>query len=210
MSLRHLHSTSLLLCVAFATGSTFLASCATPYSRSPFEDPGLQGDLNQSRSRNSDAGFSYWKETEGKSSPLRIKIDLSEQAAHFYRGNTQVGRSRVATGLSTHRTPRGSFTILEKVVDKRSTLYGQIIGADGSVAKGDADSRRDAVPQGGEFIGASMPYWMRLTNSGVGMHVGPIPNPGNPASHGCIRMPQEMAVRLYKNVRLGTKVEIVE
>ena len=187
-----------------------LSSCATPYSRSPFEDPSLQGDLNDKPAPNADAGFSYWKESGRQGQPVRVVIDLSDQAAHIFRGETQIARSRVATGLPTHRTPRGSFKIIEKVVEKRSTLYGQILDSDGNVVKGDADSRKDQPPPGGRFLGAEMPYWMRLTNRGIGMHVGPIPNPGSPASHGCIRMPREMAVRLFENAPLGTEVEIVD
>jgi lipoprotein-anchoring transpeptidase ErfK/SrfK len=53
-----------------------------------------------------------------------------------------------------------------------------------------------------------MPYWMRLTGSGVGMHAGPIPNPGQPASHGCIRMPLAMAETLFQHVNVGTPVTI--
>jgi lipoprotein-anchoring transpeptidase ErfK/SrfK len=53
-----------------------------------------------------------------------------------------------------------------------------------------------------------MPYWMRLTGDGVGMHAGAIPQPGYPASHGCIRLPVVMAARLYDVVDVGTKVVV--
>jgi lipoprotein-anchoring transpeptidase ErfK/SrfK len=55
-----------------------------------------------------------------------------------------------------------------------------------------------------------MPNWMRLTGYGIGMHAGIIPNPGSPASHGCIRLPQYMSERLFENAVEGTPVTIVQ
>jgi hypothetical protein len=51
-----------------------------------------------------------------------------------------------------------------------------------------------------------MPYMQRVTWSGVAMHEGQ--NIGHPASHGCIRMPRDFAVRLYRLTKLGTRVII--
>lgn len=154
-----------------------------------------------------EAGYSYWSDHPAEA-PLRVRIDLSEQTAYFHRGEVFIGQSRVATGRAGHSTPTGSFTITERIPDKRSNLYGRIYDADGNVVVGDADTRRDPIPEGGRFEGAPMPCWMRLTSHGVGMHVGPIPNPGLPASHGCIRMPEEMARVLFENAPAGTMVVI--
>jgi hypothetical protein len=41
---------------------------------------------------------------------------------------------------------------------------------------------------------------------GAGMHAGYLP--GYPVSHGCIRLPEEMAVRFLQNVPIGTPVAI--
>ena len=183
-----------------------LANCA---SVSDLEnDPGLQRDTDNEGAFVSESGYSYWKEMPGDGS-LRVTIDLSDQTAYFFKGTVMVGKSRVATGLPQHRTPTGSFRITEKIVDKRSNLYGKIYDADGVLVNGDADTRKHSVPSGGKYVGAAMPYWMRLTSSGIGMHVGPIPNPGQPASHGCIRMPREIATILFNNVNIGTPVKIV-
>lgn len=65
------------------------------------------------------------------------------------------------------------------------------------------------VPAGGRFIGARMPYWMRITGYGVGMHAGPIPHPGSPASHGCIRLPSSMAETIFQNASVGSRVTIM-
>ena len=68
----------------------------------------------------------------------------------------------------------------------------------------DADVRSDIVPEGGHFEGATMPYWMRLTDSGVGLHVGYVP--GRPASHGCIRLKRDSATEIFELVKVGTPV----
>ena len=158
---------------------------------------------------NPESSYSYWADASAES-PLHVKIDLSEQTAYFFRGDRKVGQSRVATGKYGHSTPTGSFTIMEKVANKRSNLYGRIYDSNGNVVVSDADTRKHSVPRGGKFVGAPMPYWMRLTGYGIGMHVGAIPNPGRPASHGCVRMPRHMARTLFEKAPTGTQVTIVQ
>ncbi|WPL16670.1 L,D-transpeptidase catalytic domain [Thiorhodovibrio winogradskyi] len=139
----------------------------------------------------------------------RIVIDTDTQQARFFDGKELVGWSTVATGVSSHRTPTGEFSILEKVVNKRSNLYGRIYDGNGKLVKRNARAGSDAVPSGGRFVGAKMPHFMRMTYDGIGMHAGPIPRPGSPASHGCIRMPSQLADRLFKQVDAGTRVTVI-
>ncbi len=195
------------LILAAAALPLFLVSCAAPTHKTSLRQASPVS-LGVSPERTPGSQYSYWSD-HGVTAPLRVKIDLSEQTAYFYRGDVRVGQSRVATGRAGHSTPTGTFTISEKVVAKRSTLYGRIYDANGNLKEGDADTRLHSVPRGGKFVGAPMPYWMRLTSHGIGMHVGPIPNPGSPASHGCVRMPREMARTLYEKAPVGTKVTIV-
>jgi lipoprotein-anchoring transpeptidase ErfK/SrfK len=140
---------------------------------------------------------------------LSIIIDLRSQIAEVYIGGQRAGWSVVATGKEGFDTPAGGYTILEKVVEKYSTLYGRTVDAEGSTVRADADVRRHSPPAGGRFVFAPMPYWMRLTWRGIGMHAGRIPRPGNPASHGCIRLPREFAIQLFEYVRIGTPVRII-
>ena len=114
----------------------------------------------------------------------------------------------VATGKKSHPTPSGSFTIRAKEKNYFSNLYGKIYDAQNVVLVGDADARTDVVPEGGRFEGAVMPYWMRLTDTGVGLHVGYVP--GRPASHGCIRLKQDAATEIFDLVKVGTPVSIAE
>ncbi len=51
-----------------------------------------------------------------------------------------------------------------------------------------------------------MPYMQRITWSGVAMHAGVLP--GYPASHGCIRMPMNFAVKMWGWTRMGARVVI--
>ncbi|MCB1209213.1 MAG: L,D-transpeptidase [Verrucomicrobiales bacterium] len=139
---------------------------------------------------------------------LSVRVDLSDQKAYIFKDRENVGWTYVATGRSGHDTPVGTFHVQEKIVDKRSNKYGVIRDADGDVVHSNATNGVHRIPSGGRFVGAPMPYWMRLTGSGVGMHAGPIPNPGQPASHGCIRMPLAMAETLFQNVNVGTPVTI--
>ena len=90
-------------------------------------------------------------------------------------------------------------------MDHRSTLYGEIYDGDGNLVNKDADITKDRIPPGGRFLGAPMPFFMRI-NKGIGMHTGFLP--GYAASHGCIRMPDQMARHFFANVAVGTPVAV--
>lgn len=153
-------------------------------------------------------GKLYEWDGDGRS-VTRIVINTDEQKARFYSGDEQIGWTTVASGVSKYPTPVGHFEVMEKVENKRSNLYGKIYTGGGKVLRSDARSGRDAVPSGARFEGAKMPYFLRLTYDGIGLHAGPIPRPGRPASHGCIRMPSKMAPVVFKHVNVGTQVSIV-
>lgn len=148
-------------------------------------------------------------EWEGENRKItHIWIDVDSQKARFYEGEKQVGWTYVASGLKSHPTPVGHFAVMGKEKTKESNLYGKIYNADGQVVVSDAKRGRHQVPAGGRFSGAKMPYFLRLTGDGVGLHAGAIPRPGHPASHGCIRLPAPFAQRLFSQVPIGTPVTI--
>src|SRR4029450_7580752 len=68
----------------------------------------------------------------------------------------------------------------------------------------DADADMPVSP-GGKFIPAPMHYFMRFTGAD-GLHAGYLP--GYPASHGCVRMPQEYAIAFFNSVSVGTPVTV--
>lgn len=141
-------------------------------------------------------------------SNARIEIDLSEQRARIYKvapgADQLVIETDVSTGKSGYSTSPGSFRIKEKLVDKRSTLYGSWVNSSGETIRSNGDSR---IRPGGasRFIGAEMPYWMRI-NGGIGMHIGYVP--GYPASHGCIRVPPAIQPLIFSKVGVGTSVTV--
>jgi ankyrin repeat protein len=51
-----------------------------------------------------------------------------------------------------------------------------------------------------------MPYFMRLSCLDFGMHAGYVPN--RPASHGCIRLPEDAARRFFSELPVGTLVTV--
>ena len=145
---------------------------------------------------------------DGVPGKASIVIYLDKQKAEFYRDNKVVGWTYVATGRASHPTPSGKFTITEKTVDKVSNLYGKLLDPEGKVVNSDFNTSKNELLEGHQFSPARMPYFLRLTNDGVGLHVGPIPRPGRTASHGCIRVPRGIQPTFFANTVIGTPVTI--
>ena len=91
----------------------------------------------------------------------------------------RIGRSSISSGKPGHDTPTGVFPILQKKKMHHSNLYDD----------------------------APMPFMQRLTWGGIALHSGR--NPGYPASHGCIRLPDEFAERLYDVTERGDTTVVV-
>ena len=108
--------------------------------------------------------------------PLQIFISIDQQKLHLYSNGSHIADSSVATGVLSLPTPLGVFSVIQKQVFHRSNIYSN----------------------------APMPFMQRITWSGVALHEGE--NIGHRASHGCIRMPREFAVRLYSLTRIGARV----
>ena len=136
-----------------------------------------------------------------------VEIALREQRGILLVDGAVAMDFPVATGKASHPTPKGSYKILEKKEKHASNLYGRIVSGSGSTVVSDADTRDHGVPAGGRFVGAPMPYWMRMTTTGVGMHVGNVPG-HRTASHGCIRLKKDTAVQLFSILDLGSPVKV--
>lgn len=133
----------------------------------------------------------------------RVVVDLSAQEAHLYRGKRRVASSRISSGREGHRTPTGTFRVIRKRENHRSSLYGDYVDARGRVVKANVDVRKHRKPRGARYRGAPMPFYVEFKPS-YGLHAGHLP--GVPASHGCIRMPYWKARQFYRAVRVGTPV----
>jgi lipoprotein-anchoring transpeptidase ErfK/SrfK len=104
-----------------------------------------------------------------------------------------VGVSPVSTGREGHNTPAGTYHVLVKDQNHRSSLYGAYV-IHGKIVQSGVDIQRDPKPPGADFVGASMPYYLQIAPA-YGLHAGYLP--GYPASHGCIRLPASWARRFY-------------
>jgi hypothetical protein len=89
-----------------------------------------------------------------------------------------IARSSVSTGVKGHPTPLGIFSVIGKERWHRSNIYSA----------------------------APMPYMQRITWSGIALHAGVVP--GHPASHGCVRLTNDFAIRLWHLTKRGTRVII--
>ena len=146
----------------------------------------------------------------------KLTIDISEQrvklivdgkvalsspcttgSKHKFEPNTKIYRDK--------RTPKGTFIITEKISDKRSTIFGKFYRNGKVVYKGD---RRKYRGPKAKYKGASLQNWMRLTSGGIGLHASKYVK-RNPGTNGCIRLPYKVSKTIFKNVRRGTKVSIV-
>jgi len=140
--------------------------------------------------------------------PVWIVGSLSKQRAYLYVANQIAGDSPISSGRRNGWTPKGDFMILEKDPNHYSSLYGDFIDGSGRTVRSGVSSKIDSAPSGTHFRGAAMKFFMRLTQAGVGMHVGICP--GYPASHGCIRLPREMAEIIYTHVGVQTPVTVAD
>ncbi|WP_240500039.1 L,D-transpeptidase [Sphingomonas montana] len=125
-------------------------------------------------------GEYLWVPEIAPAGPVTIIVSLKTQKAYAYRNGVAIGVSTVSTGMETHTTPTGVFTVLQKDADHVSNLYQD----------------------------AAMPFMQRLTWGGIAMHAGNLP--GYPASHGCIRMPLAFAKLLFGLTRTGITVVITQ
>lgn len=136
----------------------------------------------------------------------RVLILLGAQRLLLLAGDDIYIDTPVSTGKRAGMTPTGVFKILEKDPDHRSSIYGAFVDSRGRVVRDGVSLKVDSAPSGTRYVGAPMKWFCRLTYSGVGMHVGILP--GYPASHGCIRLPAEIAPLIYHKVKIGTPVKV--
>jgi len=136
----------------------------------------------------------------------KVLVSLGKQRAYLLLEGEIAIDTPISSGKAAGMTPTGSFRVQEKDPDHRSNLYGNFVDRSGRVVRAGVSARIDSAPSGTHFEGAPMLWFMRITQ-GVGMHVGILP--GYPASHGCIRMPAEIAPIIYQKVKIGTPVDVV-
>lgn len=136
-----------------------------------------------------------------------IVVSLPKQRAYLMIGDQIAIDSPISSGKRGHTSPTGDMKVLEKDKNHHSSLYGDYKDSQGRTVRAGVSARADSAPSGTHFVGAEMRWFLRLTEDGVGMHVGILP--GYPASHGCIRMPSQAAELFYSHVKVGTPVQVL-
>ena len=139
-----------------------------------------------------------------QSNPYSIEIDLQQQTAYLLRNGRAVFSTPISSGRYGHLTETGSFKVIEKELNHHSNIYGKIVDRYGRtvVADADVDMR---VPRGCRFVPAPMRYFVRFDGAN-GLHAGILP--GYPASHGCVRLPDQSAIAIFNAVDVGTPVTV--
>src|ERR1700736_1454295 len=136
----------------------------------------------------------------------RIVVSIPKQRAYLMIGEEIVADAPISSGKRGHESPRGHMRVLEKDPNHHSSLYGDFVDGSGRIVRGGVSARIDSAPSGTHFAGAAMKWFLRLTEGGVGMHIGILP--GYPASHGCIRESVDGAKLFYDHVKVGTPVDV--
>ena len=123
-------------------------------------------------------GQYVWRDVPASAGAERVVVSLADQMAYLYRGDTIVAASTISSGKAGKDTPTGIFSVLDKRAMYRSKKYDN----------------------------APMPWMQRIDQYGIALHAGY--NPGQPASHGCVRLPSAFAKKLYSVTDLGTPIYI--
>ncbi|CCB65103.1 MULTISPECIES: L,D-transpeptidase family protein [unclassified Hyphomicrobium] len=110
--------------------------------------------------------------------PVIAIVSIKDQRVTVYDANGGSMSGRVSSGRDGYETPVGVYSVLQKEEEHYSNLYDD----------------------------ASMPFMQRITWSGIALHAGQLP--GYPASHGCVRMPDSFAQRLFPLTKLGMRVVV--
>ena len=108
--------------------------------------------------------------------PVMAIVSIKDQRVSLYDANGGALRARVSTGRTDYETPVGIYSVLEKQQEHYSNVYDD----------------------------ASMPFMQRITWSGLSLHGGVLP--GYPASHGCVRMPNDFAEQIFPLTKIGMRV----
>ena len=142
---------------------------------------------------------------------ISVYISLSKQRAYLKVGEEVGIDTPISSGKRAGMTPRGRFIVAEKDPDHRSSLYGDFVNKQGQLVRAGVSTKIDSAPSGTTYRGASMRWFMRLgetrsSQRAEGMHTGYLP--GYPASHGCIRLPEDIARMIYAKISIGTPVTI--
>jgi L,D-transpeptidase YbiS len=142
-----------------------------------------------------------------------ITIDVSTNRAYLFRDGQLVKKSRAATGSDKilrkgrkvwwFRTPRGRHTVVRKIKDPVWRKPDWAFVEEGKpIPPGDSPLRIERGTMGKYALDLGERVMIHGTNDPKSI--------GRRASHGCIRLPNDMISLLWKEVDVGTEVYIFD
>jgi L,D-transpeptidase ErfK/SrfK len=142
-----------------------------------------------------------------------ITIDVSTNQAYFFVDGELVKKSKAATGSDKilrkgrkvwwFRTPRGKHSIVRKVKDPVWNKPDWAFVEEGKpIPPGDSPLRKEKGTMGKYALDLGDRVMIHGTNKPKSI--------GQRASHGCIRLPNDMLKVLWKEVEVGTEVYIYD
>jgi hypothetical protein len=134
-----------------------------------------------------------------------VVINLTEQTAYLVKDRRVAFVAPIASGKQGWETPVGSFRVISKDLNHQSGNFGLITDSYGRIVNPNAVPG-SYVPPGCHYLAAPMPYFIEFRKY-VGIHAGYLP--GYPASHGCVRMPRDLAAEFFAGVQIGTPVRVI-
>jgi hypothetical protein len=134
-------------------------------------------------------------------SKVRVDLSLSKQNVYVMEGDRCLMAAACSVGLPSKPTPKGHFTIYNKIENKRSGSYGYRVQGDRVIP---ADANANIA---GRYVGYPMGFWCEFAPA-YGFHQGFV-HP-YPRTHGCVRLHGEAAPKFFALVRIGTPVSIAE
>ena len=140
---------------------------------------------------NGTTGWVHADQVELRTVSLRVEIDLSDRTITVLDGDDEIlVSSSVAIGTDENPTPTGKYFLTDKL------LTGNPSGSYGPIAFG-TSAFSDTLS---EFAGGPGQIGIHGTNQPDSI--------GNAASHGCIRLPNDVVLELNDLLPLGTPVTI--
>jgi lipoprotein-anchoring transpeptidase ErfK/SrfK len=114
----------------------------------------------------------------------QLDIRLASQRFNYFEDDQLVWSGPISSGAPEHPTPQGDFRVQSKDIDKRSGSYTNFF------------DWPTPMPYALQFKG---PYWI---------HEGYLP--GEPASHGCVRLRHEDAKFVYSRIKVCDRVVVAD
>jgi lipoprotein-anchoring transpeptidase ErfK/SrfK len=126
---------------------------------------------------------------------VNLIIKLKQKHVYVYKGDKLVTKYPIAIGKKGWETPTGEWQVMEKIKNPAWTNFktGEVLAPGGE------------NPLGSRWIG----FWTDGENV-IGFHgTSDLKSIGTAASHGCVRMFNRNVKALYRIVKVGTTVKVV-